>query len=113
MFTHSLNSVRITDIPLDAEAGVLTQLAHNIVASRGPRERWKIRSLIARLAIVDFSVPVNSLAPHFQAKTGTITFSSGELKKKALRHGGEIPYGIDDVFNDITVLYSAADPDLE
>ena len=113
MFTHSLYSVRVTGIPSDAEVGVLTQLEQNVAASRGPRERWKIRSLVIRLPIVDLPTPVNSLAPHLQAKTGTTTFSSKELKKKALRHGGEIPYGIDDVFNDITVLYSAADPDLE
>jgi hypothetical protein len=112
MFSHSWKSVRVTDIPSDTEEGVLTQLAEDIVVSQSGLGKWKIKSLVGRVH-VDFSKPVTSLAPQLRHKTGTITFSSEELKKQALGYGGENPYSIDDIFNGTTVLYSTANPDLE
>lgn len=113
MFSHTFESVRVTDIPLDADEGVLTQLVHDITMPESSHGRGKLKSLLGRQPIGDSTQPIMSLAPQLRHKTGTITFPSRELKNQALDYKGEHPFSIDDTFIGNTVLYSGADPNLE
>ena len=57
------------------------------------------------------SEPECSLALQGDAKTGTVTFGSADIKDKAIKKDKE--WEVDDTFDGLTVLYTAENADLE
>lgn len=54
-----------------------------------------------------------SVAPQGASDTGTVTFPSEKSKTRALKGLTRGGWRVDDTFADLTVLHSAAEPDLE
>ncbi|RYP11187.1 hypothetical protein DL764_000212 [Monosporascus ibericus] len=116
MYSHSSRTVRISGIPPDAEVQDLVEYAKWL--SEGPvtTKSWIFRRIGAtsrqpEVAIGIIDSTVVSLAPQMQYKTGTITFSSKAIKRRAVKRHGR--WKCDDVFNSLTVLHAAAVPELD
>ncbi|KAI1502557.1 hypothetical protein F5X99DRAFT_158405 [Biscogniauxia marginata] len=104
MFSHSSRTVRVSGIPLDVEAQDLVDYSKLVSKDHVTKLRF-----LRRIAAVDVTPPIISLAPQLQYQTGTITFSSEAFKRRALRRQGK--WKLDDEFDWLTVLDSAAVPD--
>ncbi|KAI1389255.1 uncharacterized protein F4822DRAFT_442625 [Hypoxylon trugodes] len=113
MFSHSSRTVRVSGIPLDIEEEDLADYWR----PRSKGSSSKLLRLVRRLvslqhqAVCNLDLPIVSLAPQNQYQTGTITFPSKALKRHALRKPGK--WKLDDEFNWMTVLYAAAEPDID
>ncbi len=108
MFSHTLRTVRIAGISRDTTKASLEDYANVYCTTHSGQKR--VCGCFPVRRRVD-GKPVVSLAPQREKQTGTITFPSEELKKNAPKIDQN--WAFDDAFNGLTVLYSAAEPDLE
>jgi hypothetical protein len=114
-FSHALKTVRISDIPSDADQEEVWAELKRIIsaASKASPKPPILKSFFSRTPVIIPPAPVTSLATQLGQRTATITFPSEEEKDAALAYRNRTPYDIDDIFNNITVLYSAEAPELE
>ncbi|RYP58303.1 hypothetical protein DL769_009023 [Monosporascus sp. CRB-8-3] len=96
MYSHSSRTVRISGIPPGAEVQDLVEYAKWLSEGASTTKSWIFRSMgaISRqpdvaIGIIDSTVV--SLAPQMQHKTGTITFSSEAMKRRAVKRQAAVP----------------------
>ena len=101
----SAKTVRVLEIPQEAEKGAFLSIARRLSA-KDVGGGW-----LSKVQLGD-EKPVTSFARQFDGHVGTITLPSEKHKAEALEtHGTE--WRFDDIFNGVTVLYSPPEPDIE
>jgi hypothetical protein len=112
MFSQSSKSVRITGISKDAKRDSLETCAE-MHCKIHAGQRWLCGCFPAPRRVG--GDPIVSLAPQREKQTATVSFPSKELKStfpKTIPEK-ERNWIVDDEFNDLTVLYSSAQPKIE
>jgi hypothetical protein len=110
MFSQSSRTVRIIGLPREARKTSLDESAELLCEIHAQEGRF-CRCFTLRRQAEEH--PVVSLAPQGEHQTGTITFPSAELKNKFPESVARRKWTVDSDFNGLTVLHSAADPELE
>ena len=108
MFSHATKTVRVAGIPL----GVEHTEFNDTVARLSARTRKKALFSSSSASLNSQSKLLTSLSPQFEDQVGTITLPSTKHKRQALKNHGT-DWDFDDIFDGITVLYSALKPNLE
>jgi hypothetical protein len=111
-FSHPSLTIRVSGIPITATRDLLEQRALGY-CNVDDDFSDKIKSLFKSSSPGRSLPPIVSLAPQGDSQIGTITFPTEKSKKRALSSLNLTAWRSDDVFNGLTVLYTAPEPDLE
>jgi hypothetical protein len=108
MFSHASKTVRVNDVSMETKKSTLEVFAETYCKTHGGR-KWLCGCFAAARRIG--GNPIVSLAPQRGGQTGTISFPSEELKNSVLKT--DRTWRLDDDFNGLTVLWSAAEAKVE